>query len=107
MTETQITTLIQTMNMATRWQRHGNAMATNHGIHTHDGKHMATSLQHNGNKMAIQWQPHGNYMATICETHLDDGKYMATTWQHDGNNIAAPDVKINTASDVYNAMATT
>ena len=46
-------------------------------------------------------------MATICETHLDDGKYMATTWQHDGNNIAAPDVVINTVTDVYNAMATT
>ena len=107
MTETQITKLIQTMSMAKRWQRHGNTMATIHGIHTHDGKHMATSLQNNGNTKAIPWQPHGNYRATICETHLDDGKYMATTWQHGGSNIAAPDMVINTVSDVYNAMATT
>ena len=79
-TETQITKLIQTMNMATRWQRHGNTMAMIHGIHTNDGNYMATP-----------WQHHGNNMATICDTHLDHGKIMATPWQHDGKHIAAPD----------------
>jgi len=59
-TETQITKLIQTMNMATRWQRHGNTMAMIHGIHTNDGNYMATPWQHHGNTMAITWQPHGN-----------------------------------------------
>jgi hypothetical protein len=77
MTETQITKLIQTMTMAKRWQRHGNTMATIHGIHTNDGNYMATPWQHHGNNMATTWQRFVSHTST-----------MAKSWQHHGNTMA-------------------